>query len=533
VHAVERFGAVAPAALLAALLVGTTAALAQQGPPQPAPPVATRVSEKPVSFADLPAPQRFETSHQITVRGKGLRYRVVAGETYITSLFGEPIASLFSFSYFRDGPRDPSRPVLFVFNGGPGAASLWMHIGAMGPRRVVLTPEVNPSNTPPFGLEDNPLTLLDSADLVFIDPVGTGYSRALGNAKPADFFGVDEDADSIARFIERWLTEHGRWNSPKYLLGESYGVMRAAVLTRALLGGPFYGGVMRGITVNGVILVAGGLSAGPRPQPEAAEKPQAPDPAVGSSLPGMAVTAWYHGKVPREGRSGPELYEEVRQFATDEYAKAVFELDNGRLPDTERDRIAARLAGYTGIPAGEWSAGKLRMPTQKFLRTVLADRGLEAGNYDSRYTLPLAGSGNDPVADDPGMGRYTPGFVAAFHGMLTELGVDMPVPYNSITWAELNFKWNWNRPALQAGLTMGSDLAVAMRRTPALRVLVATGLYDMVVPPASVEHGVRQSGVPEDRVTFRRYDSGHMLYLGGTLQAFSDDLRAFITAGSP
>lgn len=516
---------------LLALALGPAVAPAQ-GPPQPAPAVVTRQSGKPVSFAELPPPRRFETEHQIAVRGKPLRYRVVAGETYITSLFGEPIASLFSFSYFREGPRDPSRPVLFVFNGGPGAASLWMHIGAMGPRRVVLYPEVNPANTPPFGLEDNPLTLLDVADLVFIDPVGTGYSRALGNAKPADFFGVDEDADSIARFIELWLTEHGRWNSPKYLLGESYGVVRAAVLTRALLGGVFYGGVMRGITVNGVILVAGGLSGGPRPDPEA--KPQAPDPAVGLALPGMAITAWYHGRIERRGQSGPDLYEEVRQFAATEYAQAVFELDNGRLPDAQRDRIALRLAGYTSIPAVEWSANALRIPMQKFLRLVLAGQGLEAGNYDSRYTLPLAGSGNDPVADDPGMGRYTPGFVAAFHGMMRqELAVETPVPYNSITWAELNFIWNWNRPALPPGTTPGTDLAVAMRRTPALRVLVATGLYDMVVPPAAVEHGLRQSGMPQERVTFKRYDSGHMLYLGGTLQAFTDDLRAFITARPP
>jgi carboxypeptidase C (cathepsin A) len=518
-------------ALLA--LAPAAALLAQQGPPQPAPAVVVRQSEKPVSFAELPPPRRFESRHEIAIGGNALRYRVVAGETYISSLFGEPTASLFSFSYFREGPRDPSRPVLFVFNGGPGAASLWMHIGAIGPWRVALDTEVNPSNTPPFGLVDNPLTLLDVADLVFIDPVGTGYSRALGNAKPSDFFGVDEDADSIARFIELWLTEHGRWNSPKFLLGESYGVVRAAVLTRALLGGPFYGGVMRGITVNGVILVAGGIGGRQAPPADPASKPQTPDPTVGSSLPGMAITAWYHGRIDRAGKSGPELYEEVRQFAVAEYAQAMFELDHGRLSDAERDRIAARLAEYTGIPATEWTANGLRIPMQRFLRTVLADQGLEAGNYDSRYTLPLAGSGNDPVADDPGMGRYTPGFVAAFHALLrNEFAVEMPVPYNSITWAELNFIWNWNRPALPPGTTPGADLAVAMRRTPALRVLVATGLYDMVVPPASVEHDIRQSDIPQERVTYRRYDSGHMLYLGGTLEAFNGDLRAFITAGS-
>src|SRR5690606_36264463 len=299
--AMRRFGALALALALAlgaapaqspaqASAQASTRAPAQasdnapSGPPVVAPDVVTRVPEHPVTFAELPPPRRFVTHHETTIRGQRIRYTATAGETYITNLSGQPIASFFSFAYVKDGPRDPSRPVLFVFNGGPGSASIWLHLGVIGPRRVALDRDVNPSSVPPFRLEDNPDSPLDVADLVFIDPVGTGFSHAIGNAVDADFFGVDEDADSVARFIEAWLTENGRWNSPKYLMGESYGSVRAAILPRALMGAPLYTGVMRGITVNGVILLGVTLD-GPGGGDEARR--------VGQSLPAFAATAWY------------------------------------------------------------------------------------------------------------------------------------------------------------------------------------------------------------------------------------------------
>ncbi|MCW5760655.1 MAG: hypothetical protein KIS90_12880, partial [Phenylobacterium sp.] len=196
----------------------------------------------------LAAPKRFTAQRTIAVKGQKVAYTSIAGETYLYNRAGDPIGSLFSFTYLRDGPRDPRRPVMFVFNGGPGSSSLWLHMGVMGPRRVVLDREVNPSNTPPFGVADNPYSVLDVADLVFIDPVGTGWSRVVGKGSTADFWGVDEDADTVAQFIELWLTEHGRWGSPKFVMGESYGSIRAAVLPRALMGGPLYVGLMRGVT---------------------------------------------------------------------------------------------------------------------------------------------------------------------------------------------------------------------------------------------------------------------------------------------
>jgi carboxypeptidase C (cathepsin A) len=406
---------------------------------------------------------------------------------------------------------------------------VWLHLGVIGPRRLVLDQEVNPSNTPPFGLADSNFSPLDIADLVFIDPVGTGFSHAVGHAKNSDFFGVDEDADAVARFIELWLTENQRWTSPKFLMGESYGATRAAILPRALMGGPLYGGVMRGITVNGVILVSPGLGAGTGAGAPAAAEADGPDPRVGQAIPGMAVTAWYHGRTEQDGRSATQVYHDTLAFATTDYANAIYQLGKGNLPDTEKQLIAAQLETLTSLPQSVWIENDLSISSQAFLKQLLADEGLEAGSYDSRYTLPLTGSGGDPVADDPAMGRYVPGFVAAFHEMITtELDVDMAIPYNSITFAEANYGWKWERLPIARGQHPAEDLAMAIRRTPALRVMVATGYYDIVTSPASALNQLKESGFPPGRLYHRHYESGHMLYLGDTAEAFADDVRKLI-----
>lgn len=517
-----------PVLLVAAFSCAASAqekADAPPGPPSFAPAVVANASDKLLTLADMPKPRRFVTRHKAIVRGKGLAYTATAGETYITNLQDEPIASIFSFAYVAHG-KGENRPVLFIFNGGPGSASIWLHMGAVGPKRVVLDREVNPSNTPPFGLRDNPYSVLDVADLVFIDPVGTGFSRAVGHAKERDFFNVDADAESVARFIELWLTQNGRWNSPKYLMGESYGSIRAAVLPRALMGGPTYMGVMRGITVDGVILVGPALGG------TKDETPDGPNPRVGLSLPSLAVTAWYHGKIDRNAWAIPALYDEVKRFGATTYADALHRLDKGQLPAAELASVAAQLEAFTGIPARTWTSGGLRLANGPFLKQLLADEGLEAGAYDSRYTLPLANGGGEPVADDPAMGRYVPGFVAAFHQMLADvLKVDMKLPYHSIRWEGLNFVWNYDRrigPPVAGGYA--GELAIAMRRNPKLRLLVAAGYYDMVTTPAAAEYAVRQGNIPADRTSFRNYESGHMLYLGDTAGAFADDVRAFVSA---
>ena len=527
------------AVLLAATALTATSAFAQtpsqatppQTPPQ-APPASAQAG--PPSFPTsrptapgpvepLPAPKRFVTKHTITVKGQKIPYTAVAGETYLFNRAAEPIGSIFAFSYIKDGAKDPNRPVLFVFNGGPGSSSLWLHMGVVGPRRVVLNQEVNPSNVPPFGVTDNPYSLLDVADLVFIDPVGTGWSKPVGKGVTADFWGVDEDADSVSQFIELWLTEHKRWNAPKFIMGESYGSVRAAVLPRALMGGPLYVGMMRGITVNGVILLGTTLNARIG-QPGA----EGPEMRTALGLPAQADTAWYHQKIDRKGRSLEAFHQEVLAFAKSDYVDALRKAKAGTLTPAERGAMTARLAGYTGLPASAFEK-TLSVQDGVFGRQILADKGLQVGAYDSRYTLPLANSGGDPVGDDPAMGRYVPGFVAAFHQMVgDDLKVEMDRPYGAIVWKDLLQSWNWDRKGVPEGQSFATDLAVAMRRNEKMRVLVASGYYDLTTHPAPAEYSVEQARLPTDRLMLRRYESGHMLYLGDTAEAFSNDVRTLI-----
>lgn len=525
-----RIPAVGWLAMSGLLLASAGGALAQDAPPPAAPAIIGGVSDHPVTFADLPAPKRFVTRHKTVIRGKSVSYTATAGETYITNIAGEPIASFFCFSYVRDDVPGRNRPVIFVFNGGPGSASLWLHMGALGPRRLVFDREVNPSVTPPFTVEDNADSPLDAADLVFIDPVGTGFSHAVGNAKDSDFFGTDVDADSVARFIERWMTENGRWNSPRYLVGESYGTVRAAILPRALTGGISYGGTMRGIGVNGVILVSVGSNLAMRSV--LPPGPPAPNPMDGQSIASMAITAWYHGKIDRAGRTARDVYDEAAKFGTTEYAQALFKLKNGTLSDPEKAQVANRLAQLTGLSAQTWLDANLRIDIFTFLKRVLADKGLQAGVYDSRYTLPLEHSGEDFVADDPAMGQYVPGFISTFNQMLRdELKVEMPQPYKAIVWEGLYDKWDSNRIGPAKGKPSTVDLSIAMRRNPGLRVMAASGEYDMLATPLNARYQLELDGLlPQDRVTYRTYESGHMLYLGHTAAQFSDDVRNFVSA---
>lgn len=506
-------------AALALGLLATPAASAQEGLP---------VSVDPAGgmFDGIPEPYRVQTRHEMVIRGETVRYTAIAGDTFLYDAAGNVTASIFSFSYLRTDDAGADRPVIFVFNGGPGAASIWIHVGAIGPRQVVLDADVNPSNVPPFGLRENPDSLLDIADLVFIDPVGTGYSRALNGTNPASFWGVDEDAESIAQFIELWLSEHGRWNSPKFVLGESYGSVRAAVLPRALMGSPIYNGVMRGITLDGVVLlgttigtVGRGEEADLPPERIAAERAR--------TLPGLAVTAAFHGVVPGKDDIAA-VYKAATDYAAASYEPALLKNLKGTLPDSERAAVLEALQGFTGL-SPEAFGNTLYVDERGFAKMVLAPAGLEAGMYDSRYTLPLANSGHDPVADDPAMGRYVPGFIAAFHQMLRDdLKVIAGRPYWSIHWKDLLQSWNWKRAGVIPSTSYAQELAWALRRNPDLRVFVASGYFDLVTTPADAAAQVRDGGMPLDRVLFREYESGHMLYLGGTSAAFADDLRAFV-----
>lgn len=464
--------------------------------------------------------RRFASNHQGTFGGQKLRYSAVVEENFITDAAGKRTASIFTTSYIRtDVPKGAQRPVMFVFNGGPGSSSIWLHMGYVGPRRVDFKDVVKPETAPPFNTVDNPDSPLDVADIVLIDPVGTGFSRILGDAKPDQFYSTAQDGKLTAELIQRWTRENNRWNAPKFLLSESYGTIRAAVVARLLAGGPMETGNMDGVTLSGVILLGQAMDLGG----SAGE-----DGRFINTLPTLAATACYHGKV-AAGCSPATQVEAANKFINDEYLHALHA--GARLSDAQRDSVVKQLATLTGLPAAKIVENNLRINAGEFARSLLADQGKEIGMYDGRYTLPLASSGKDPVADDPAMGQYVPGFVAAYNMYArNELGVNIDDTYQAIAFRSVNGPWDYGRgPGGGADKNFALDLAVAMRRNPQLRLMVGTGYYDLVTTVGSAEYTVTHAGIPLEATQFHLYPSGHMPYLGTEArQALARDIRSFV-----
>ncbi|TWB39626.1 S10 family peptidase [Nitrospirillum pindoramense] len=468
------------------------------------------------------APRVFTSDHSGTFNGRKLRYTATVAETILTDPAGQKTASVFTTSYIRtDVPKGTVRPVVFVFNGGPGSASLWLHMGFVGPKRVDFADPVHPPTTPPFHTVDNPDSPLDAADIVLIDPPGTGYSRILPAGKPEQYYGTAQDAQMTVEVIERWTREHDRWNAPKYLMSESYGTIRAAVVARLLAGGPMATGTMDGMTLNGVILLGQSMDM---------SGSGGDDARYLTALPTLAATACHHHKGPA-GCTAEGQVAAARAFAADRYLKALYA--GNTLPDAEREAVTAQLASLTGLPPAVITANDLRISATTFAHTLLASEGQEIGAYDGRYTLPLAGSGKDPVADDPAMGQYVPGFVGAFDGYIRhDLGVTVPEAYEAISFRAVNGRWDYGKgPGEGADANFAKDLAIAMRRNPRLRVMVGAGYYDLVTTLGSAAFTIAHAGIPQDRTETHLYPSGHMPYLGDEARAtLARDVRAFLAA---
>ena len=488
----------------AAVLVAMAgAAVAATSPPSP--------SQEPQPQSNA---RSFVTTHTGVFGGTSITYTATAADTLLTDAHGAPTAAVFAFTYLRQGVKDTSsRPVLFIFNGGPGSASLWIHMGAVGPRRIAPDDPAHPTTVAPFHIQDNPLSPLDVADLVFIDPVGTGFSHAVGSGKPDDFYGVDVDAKATADFITKWLTQHHRWMSPKYVLGESYGTTRAAVLATTLQGGPLRGGDLPGVSLNGVMLLGVALGS------------PGHDASTQLLLPSLAATAWYQNKVDKGGRTFEAFLNEVRQFAATDYGAALFA--GSRLPEPQRNAIAARLSSYTGLSADFILQHHLRLDNNQFAGELLHQRNLDVGKYDGRYTMPHVAGGADPVADDAAMAQYTPGYIAAFNEYIeSELAVTVSDRYEVIAFRAVNAHWNWD--GSPSDLRSG-ELAAAMRRNPSLKLFVGSGYYDLVTPFADAQYTVDHADIPSERITVKNYESGHMVYLGDApARAFAKDLREFL-----
>lgn len=484
---------------------------------------AAKSGDKKEQGTEKPEPRVYESQGTIAAGGRTIRFRATAGETFLLDDKSEPTASIFATSYVAEGFADPkTRPVAFIFNGGPGSASLWLHMGVFGPKRVKLPEGPADDGAAPFDIIANPHSILDVADLVFIDPVGTGWSRTLGAAETGDFWGVDEDAAAIREFIRRWLVEHKRWNSPKFLMGESYGTTRSAALIDALESG------WTDIAMNGLVLISSVLNFGL----------DATDPGndVGyvGLFPSYAATAWYHGRIDK-ARWGGDLEKflaAARDFATDRYMPAL--LKGQLLSAADRQRMIAEIAGFTGLRPDYVARSDLRVPLRRFMRELLRDQGLTVGRLDSRFTgKEPSGVGDDPDADPSAYGidgAYTAAMLDYFS---RDLKVDISDRYVTLGGVR---KWNWETK--EAGgensyVNVAPYIERAMRQNRDLRVFSANGYYDMATPFFGSELTLAQPAFDRERLVIAYYEAGHMMYVHEpSLEKMAADIRAFVSGKS-
>ncbi|GER07712.1 peptidase S10 [Iodidimonas muriae] len=474
--------------------------------------------------ANMAAPKQFVTEHSGRFNGKSISYQVVAGETYIRDDEGQPTASFFNVAYLaKGGAASKKRPVTFLFNGGPGSASLWLHMGAFGPKRVVVPSDAKDDGAPPYPVVDNPDTILDVSDMVFIDPVGTGYSRALGEKSNADFYGVRQDADSIAAFIHQWISDNGRWNSPIYIAGESYGTLRMGPLLDAL------GGRRHQIGVNGVMLISAVLHY------QNSRFNQGNIMSYVSFLPTYAATAWYHDQLPQKPENLEEFLDEVRDFARNDYATAL--IAGTRLDPQERQRIISKLHAYTGLKTDWLDKANMRIQVFRFFKELMRDDRQVVGRLDSRYLGEEPDAVGEFYETDPASASIGNAYVAAISDYFqTDLGVRMDRPYFASS-PDAFRKWDWKlgdrAPNGGRFINVVPQIGQAMRYNKDMRVLVSAGYFDFATPFFGAENALSEVGLVPERIHYDYYRAGHMMYLHDeSRDQFLKDIRAFIEEGA-
>ena len=491
-------------AVAAALIAGS--AVAQNAPPP-------KPGEEKQAAQPVPAPNLSVTRHSGTFGGQRINYTATAGETYLRAEDGTPRAAIFSTSYVKE-PRDTSRPVTFLFNGGPGSGSVWLHMGAFGPKRVAIPSDGTDDGPPPYPILDNPDALLDVTDLVFIDPVGTGFSHALGKTDPKDFWGVTKDAESVAQFIRLWLNDNGRWNSPKYLGGESYGTTRTAAVVNQLEG------TFNDVSLNGLILISTVLDFGAGADAPGNEL----SPIL--NLPSMAATALYHGKA--HASSTEAFVEEARRFATGPYAAAL--LKGQRIGPEEKANVRRELSRFTGLSETYLEQADLRVEPARFYKELLRDRGLTVGRLDSRYTGRDYDNAGETPDNDPSFYGIDAGYTAAINQHLRDT-LKYRTDRSYVTIGNVG-PWDW-RLGLgrdrDAYLNVTPYIGKALRENSGLRVFVGQGYYDFATPFFAAEYALTRTGIPQDRIHYEYYGSGHMMYVRDEDRTkLSRDVRSFI-----
>jgi carboxypeptidase C (cathepsin A) len=457
------------------------------------------------------------TSHSITLNGKPLAYKATAGLMPIKNPLGEVEAGLFYVSYTVDGA--PDRPLCISFNGGPGAGTLWLHLGAIGPRRIRMNDDGS-MPAPPYKMEDNQGTWLDKCDLVFVDPVGTGFSRATKIETARKFNGFTGDIDSVAEFVRMFLARNQRFSSPLFLAGESYGTTRAAGLSGALAN--------RGIALNGVILISSILNF------QTARFTKGNDLPFPLFLPTYAATAWYHKKVdPAYQKDLKGMLGEVRKFAEGEYASALMKGD--RLSAAEREAVATKLAKFTGLSQTFLLRNDLRIEIQRFVKELRRSEGFVVGRLDSRLTGTDGDQGAATAEFDPSAAAILPPYTHAMNQYARE---DLAYKTDSVYFALGGgiLPWDYSNAQNQFADTSNA-LRAAFDRNPYMKVFVANGYYDLATPFFATEYTFAHMGLApkhHGNITMKEYEAGHMMYIHvPSLLKLKSDIAAFVDSALP
>jgi carboxypeptidase C (cathepsin A) len=502
------------------LTCGSAAALAQDQHKPDEPHAQEQQQDHPAQHQEAIPPEKSSvTHHTLALNGQELHYTATAGTLLIRDENDQPYGSIFYVAYTLDGADPTHRPVTFLYNGGPGSASLWLHMGSVGPVRL-LTDSPQATGGAPYQVVPNQDSLLDKTDLVFIDAPLTGYSRAVGKGQPKDFNGVDQDLKAFGKFISRYITVNQRWNSPKFLMGESYGTTRSAGLAALLQN--------QGISLNGVILVSSILNYN--------DLADGLDEDYIGNLPSYAAIAYHFNKLQNKPADLKAFLQEVRNFAGGDYAEALSEGD--KISPDHLNAIAQKVASYTGLSVQYVKEANLRINPSRFRKELLRDEGEILGRYDARFEGTDVDNAGEVPGYDPSDTGITGAFVAAFNNYLeNDLKYQTDDTYtlssNSIG------EWDWHhRPSGERSFGRGQampdvavDLADAMRKNPKLKVFSANGLFDLATPFFKTEYDLDHMMLAPNlagNVEFGYYPSGHMIYLNvEALKDLTHDLDGF------
>ena len=470
----------------------------------------------------IPPEKSSVTKHDMTLDGRTLHYTATAGTLLIRD--GEddhPYGSIFYVAYTLDGADPNARPVTFLYNGGPGSATIWLHMGSVGPVRVV-TDSPKATGPAPYQIVSNQDSLLDKTDLVFVDAPLTGFSRAVGKGTPKDFNGVDQDLKAFTKFITRWVTVNQRWNSPKYLFGESYGTTRSAGLADSLQG--------EGISLNGVILLSSILNYN-------ILSPGLDADYIGN-LPSYAAIAWYYNKIPNKPADIRAFLKDARAFARGEYAEALAQGD--QISPQQLDAVATKMSQFTGLGVQYIKEANLRVSAFRFRKELLRDQGDIIGRYDARFEGTDVDNAGEYPGYDPSDTGIAGAFTAAFHEYLTsQLKYDTTDTYRVSS--ESIGEWDFHhRPPGMPGVgfrreqsmpDVALDLADAMRKNPKMKVFSANGMFDLATPFFLTEFDISHMMLSPElakNVEFGYYPAGHMVYLNvEALKELKHDLAGF------